>query len=99
MKRRLHDTASRRMERLVCCQEPVAEEPLRAVKAATFHEPVVMRQEYVFNGGRVIEEKREARAQSKGHDIIRILGQLLQEGERVGLPTTERPEGAGWIRW
>ena len=58
-----------------------------------------MRQEHVFNGCWMIEEKREARAESKGDDFVRALGQLLQKHERVGLPAAEGPEGAGRIRW
>jgi hypothetical protein len=87
------------MKRPVCREQPVAQEPLGALKAAAFHKPVVMCQQYVFNGGRVIEEKRESRAQSKGHDLVRAPSQLLQERKRVGFPATEGPEGARWVRW
>ena len=87
------------MQRLFCCEEAIAQERLRALKAAAFHKPVVMRQKHVFNACWVIEEKREARAESKGDDFVRALGQLPQKRERVGLPAAEGPEGAGWIRW
>ena len=99
MKCRLHDTSPCRMQGLFCCQESIAQERLCALEAAAFHEPVLMGQEHVFNGRRVIEEKREPRAESKGDDVVRALGQLSQKRERVGLPSAEGPEGAGWIRW
>ena len=99
MKRRLRDTASGRMKRAVCREQAVAQERLRARKAAAFHEPVVMRHEHVFDRGRMIEKERETRAQSKGNDLVRAPRQLLQERKRVGFSATERPEGAGWVGW
>jgi hypothetical protein len=94
MKCWLRDAASCGMERSVRGQEAVTQEPLGALESTTLHESIVMCQEYVLDRPRVIEQKRRARAQPKRDDLIRAQGQLLQEGERVGLPSTEAPEGA-----
>ncbi len=95
----LHDVASRRMQRSVRREKALAQEPFRAIESAAFHEPVVMRQEDVFNRRGVIEEKREVPAQLKRDDLVWALCQLLQEGKWVILPPTQSPERTGWISW
>ena len=65
IKRRLHDVASRHMQRSVRREKALAQEPFRTIESAAFHEPVVMREEDVFDRRGVIEEKREALAQLK----------------------------------
>ena len=99
VKRGLQDTASRRMQRPFCREQAVAQESLRPIESAAFHEPIVMRQEDVFDRRGVIEEECEARAQLKRDDRVRAPCQLLQEGEWVSLPATQSPERARRIGW
>ena len=94
MKRWLHDVASRRMQRSVRREKALTQEPFRTIESAAFHEPVVMRQEDVFDRRGVIEEKREVLAQLKRDDLVWALCQLLQESEWVILPTAQSPERA-----
>ncbi len=94
IKRWLHDVASRRMQRSVGREKALAQESFRTIESSAFHEPVVMRQEDVFDRRGVIEKKREVLAQVKGDDLVRALCQLLQESERVILPTAQSPERA-----
>ena len=70
IKRRLHDAASRHMQRSVRREKALAQESFCTIEPATFHEPVVVRQEDVFDRCGVIEEKREVLAQSKRDDLV-----------------------------
>ncbi len=86
IKRRLHDVASRRMQRPIRREKALAQEPFRTIESAAFHEPVVTGQEDVFDRRGVIEEKREVPAQLKRDDLVWASCQLLQEGQWVILP-------------
>ncbi len=70
IKRWLHDVASRRMQRSVRREKALTQESFRTIESAAFHEPVVMRQEDVFDRRGVIEEKRKALPQSKRDDLV-----------------------------
>lgn len=94
IKRWLHDVASRHMQRSVRREKTFAQESFHTIESSAFHEPVVMRQEDVFDRRGVIEEKREVLAQLKRDDLVRALCQLLQESEWVILPTAQSPERA-----
>ena len=94
IKRRLHDVASRHMQRSVRREKALAQESFRTIESAAFHEPVVMGQEDVFDRRGVIEEKREVLTQLKRDDPGWVLRQPLQESEWVLLPTTQCPERA-----